>query len=283
MSYKNALAGLPAGGGKAVIMLPQGPFDRTRLFQAFGRAVDRLSGLYITAEDVGSTVQDMLTVASQTSHVAGLPPDGPSSAGGDPSPWTALGVFLSIEAAVRYKLGRGLDGVCVAVQGLGSVGFRLCEYLNGAGADLIVADLSTHRTSLAAAKFNAQIMSPEHVHEADADVFAPCALGGVLNAMTIPQIRAQVVCGAANNQLGDTGDGTRLRDRGVLYCPDYVVNSGGIINVMAEYAGDETAWVEQKIQQIPLKLLEIVKESEAQGAATNETADQMAIEITRRR
>jgi leucine dehydrogenase len=282
MTYKNALAGLHAGGGKAVIMAPPGRFDRAQLFEAFGRAVDRLGGRYITAEDVGSTVQDMETVASQTSHVAGLPPDSPSSAGGDPSPWTALGVFLSIQAAVQYKLDRSLDGVTVAVQGLGNVGFHLCQYLHGAGANLIVADLSEQRLIAAKDRFEAKIVSVENIHKAGAYVFAPCALGGGLSAATIPELQARIVCGAANNQLADAADGALLRDRGILYCPDYVVNSGGIINVMAEHAGHDTASVELQIQQIPSRLMEIMERAAHQNAPTNLVADTMAMEMTGR-
>jgi leucine dehydrogenase len=282
MTYKNALAGLHAGGGKAVIMAPPGRFDREQLFEAFGRAVDSLGGLYITAEDVGSTVRDMEMVASQTCHVAGLPSDSPSSAGGDPSPWTALGVFLSIQAAVAYKLGRSLEGVGVAVQGLGNVGLHLCEYLHGAGAKLIVSDLSEQRLESAEARFQAQVETLERIYQADAYVLAPCALGGGLNAETIPQLRARVVCGAANNQLATTADGVLLRDRNILYCPDYVVNAGGIINVMAEHAGENTSSVERQVQQIPVRLLEILQRAESQHSATNRIADLMAMEMTGR-
>ena len=282
MTYKNALAGLSAGGGKAVIMAPPGPFDRRQLFEAFGRMVDSLGGQYITAEDVGSTVEDMETVASQTCHVAGLPPDGPSSAGGDPSPWTALGVFLAIQTAVQYKLDRTLDGVTVAVQGLGNVGFHLCQYLHGAGANLVVADLSEQRLKAAQCKFQARIESVGHIHKVGAYVFAPCALGGGLNAQTIPELQARIVCGAANNQLANAADGALLRDRNILYCPDYVVNSGGIINVMAEHGGHDIDSVERQIQQIPSRLMEIMEIAARQNASTNMVADTMAQEMTGR-
>jgi leucine dehydrogenase len=282
MTYKNALAGLHAGGGKAVIIAPRGRFNRTQLFEAFGRAVNRLGGHYITAEDVGSTVEDMEIVASQTSHVAGLPAAGSSSAGGDPSPWTALGVFLAIEAAVQYKLARSLDGVSVAVQGLGNVGSRLCGYLDAAGANLMVADLSEHRAEMAREKFRARREAVDQIHKADADVFAPCALGGGLNAHTIPDLGARVVCGAANNQLADTADGARLRDRQILYCPDYVVNAGGIINVMAEHSRKDGRLVEQEVQQIPSRLLEILRRADCENAPTNLVADLMAMEMTAR-
>jgi leucine dehydrogenase len=283
MTYKNALAGLKAGGGKAVIMAPPGGcFDRSQLFEAFGRAVESLGGQYITAEDVGSTVQDMEIVASQTCYVAGLPPDGPSSAGGDPSPWTALGVFLALEAAVRYKLDRSLEGVRVAVQGLGNVGYHLCQHLHDAGASLIVSDLSEQRLAVARERFQAVIETIDRIHQTDVDVFAPCAMGSVFDARTIPEMRAKVVCGGANNQLGDGTSGALLRSRDVLYCPDYVVNAGGIINVMAEFAGRDASEVREQIEQIPARLLAILLRADHHHMPTNDVADTLAQEMTGR-
>ncbi|MDB5395638.1 MAG: Leucine dehydrogenase [Rhodospirillales bacterium] len=276
MSYKNALAGLNAGGGKAVILAPPHRFDRRELFEAFGRAVDSLGGRYITAEDVGSTVQDMECVGSQTSHVAGLPPDRPASAGGHPSPWTALGVFLAIKSAVEHRFGRSLDGVRVAIQGLGNVGFNLCRSLHDAGAELIVSDLSRERMLAAKTAFRAHTAPVDSIHLADSDVFAPCAMGGILDARTIAELAAKVVCGAANNQLSEAADGERLRGRGILYCPDYVVNAGGIINVMAEHAGLGAATAENQVRQIPLRLSEIFFRAQAEDKPTNEVADSLA-------
>jgi leucine dehydrogenase len=282
MTYKNAMAGLPAGGGKAVILAPQRPFDRRQLFEAFGRAVESLGGQYITAEDVGSTVEDMMSVGSQTCHVAGLPPDEPAAAGGDPSPWTARGVFLAMQAAVQYEFGRPLDGVRVAVQGLGNVGFNLCRQLHQAGAKLVVADLSPARRELARERFSADVGTADRIHRADVDVFAPCAMGGVINADTIPELRCRVICGAANNQLAEAIDGKRLGARGILYCPDYVVNAGGIINVMAEHGGADLTAVERQVEQIPLRLLEVLERSRRELSPTNLVADAMARELTAR-
>lgn len=235
MSLKNALAGLPFGGGKAVIIAPSTAFDRAVLFEAFGRAVDRLHGRYITAEDVGSTTSDMRTVAQHTRFVSGMPRE--SGFGGDPSPKTAYGVFVAIEEAARQHLRRPLTRVSVAVQGLGAVGMALCRYLHAAGAKLVVADVNAQRTQQAVAEFGARASDPEAVLAEPVDVLAPCALGGVINGTSTHRIQAAVVAGAANNQLLTPEDGDRLHARGVLYLPDFLVNAGGIISVAREYLG----------------------------------------------
>ncbi|SFT84139.1 Glu/Leu/Phe/Val dehydrogenase dimerization domain-containing protein [Mesorhizobium sp. YR577] len=275
MTYKNALAGLPFGGGKAVIMRPEGEFDREALFKAFGKAVDSLGGNYITAEDVGTHVSDMQAVHSVTRHVAGLPSNG-SHAGGDPSPWTALGVFLSLRHAVERRLGGKLAGRTVAVQGVGNVGMELCRLLHQDGAHLVVADGSAERAAKAAHLYGAVVVRPEDVLSADVDVVAPCALGAVLNERSIENLKAKVVCGAANNQLAVPEDGRRLAARGILYAPDYLVNAGGIINVVAEKMGEASAAVDERVCRIPERLAAVFDAAEASGEGPNFVADAMA-------
>lgn len=275
MSYKNALAGLPFGGGKAVLQRPQRDFDRAALFRLFGEHVQRLDGAYVTAEDVGTSVADMAVVRRRTVHVAGLEAE-PGLAGGDPSAWTALGVFESLRAAVAVRLGRGLDGLTVAVQGAGHVGTHLCRLLAAEGARLFVADMDVARAQALAAETGARAFPASSILEADADVFAPCALGAVLDRTTIPRLRASVVVGAANNQLATEADGDLLRARDILYAPDYVVNAGGMINVAAEYLGESAAEVEARVCAIPARLHAIFDRALAENRATNRVADDMA-------
>lgn len=281
MTYKNALAGLPFGGGKAVLRRPAGNFDRARLFAAFGRAVEALDGRYVTAEDVGTTPQDMAWVAGATRYVAGLD-RGDGRPGGDPSPHTARGVFRAMEIAVERRLGRALGDVTVAVQGLGHVGWALCEMLHAAGAKLIVAEQRAELASRAAEAFGAEIAGTRTILAAKADVLAPCALGAVLDEESIPEIRASVVCGAANNQLATPEDGARLAERDVLYCPDYVVNAGGMINVSAEYLGWSVAEVERRIAAIGRTLGKVLDYGNAAGLHPHEAADAMAREMLAR-
>ncbi|MGY4395419.1 leucine dehydrogenase [Sphingomonas sp. UYAg733] len=275
MSYKNALANLPLGGGKAALVLPANEFDRVALFRAFGRAVAKLDGRYVTAEDVGTTVEDMLSVAQETRHVAGLP--APAGApGGDPAPWTALGVFRSMEVAVNRRLGAPVSDVTVAVQGLGNVGFALCRLLHEAGARLIVAEPRSAIAAKAATLFNAEIMSSAALVKAKVDVFSPCALGAVLDAATIAQLQAKVVCGAANNQLATPADGLALAMRGIMYAPDYVVNAGGIINVAAEYLGWTESEAAARVSRVAGRLVEVLDLADTDGCTTSEAADALA-------
>ena len=277
MSYKNALADLPFGGGKAVIIPPAGPYDRTRLFEAFGRAVDSLGGRYITAEDVGSSVADMQVIETQTKHVGGLPAR-ECAAGGDPSPWTALGVFLSIEAALKWRTGRPLEGAKVSVQGAGAVGADLCRRLVAAGVKVTLADVNIERARLVAERTGAGVLAPCNIHRIAADVFAPCALGGTLNGASIAQMAAPIVCGAANNQLAEPGDGWALRRHGVLYCPDYVVNAGGIIAFHSERIGEGVGTLQERLAGIPGRLIEILHLSERSGCSPEAVADRCARE-----
>ena len=280
MTYKNAVAGLRFGGGKAVILANDSAPKSAELFRAFGRAVESLSGQYVTAEDVGCSVDDMRSVNEETKHVSGLPKSG-NTAGGDPSPITALGVFLGIRAAVRARLGRdSLEDVSVAVQGVGHVGLNLCRLLNEAGARLIVADVNRHNLQMAQDEFSVTEVAPNALLFSDVDVLAPCALGNVLTAQTIPNIQAKVIAGAANNQLATEQDGTRLTERDILYAPDYVINAGGIINVEHEYFGNSSEEkVLAEVGEIPKRLDAIFAEAKESGEATNLIADRMARRI----
>jgi leucine dehydrogenase len=278
MSYKNALADLPLGCGKAALRRPAGEYDRQALFKAFGRAVEALGGRYVTAEDVGTTVEDMETVRGQTRHVAGLPVHG-DRPGGDPSPWTARGVFLSMQLAAERRLGRPLSQCTVAIQGLGHVGASLAQLLHEAGARLLVSDVNSVAVARIAVATGATAVGVDHVLGSRADIFAPCALGGVLNHATIGQLRAKVVCGAANNQLAEAEDGARLADRGVLYAPDYVVNAGGIINVAAEYLGWSQEDAARRVDQSAERLARVLDHADHAGLAPNEAADRLAREV----
>lgn len=275
MSYKNALAGLPFGGGKAVLQRPSGVFDRDAVFGAFADAVAALNGSYITAEDVGTTVADMRRVRQRTRHVAGLDAL-PGRAGGDPSPWTALGVFLSMKEAARIVLGRDLQGLTVAVQGVGNVGAGLASLLSRAGARLIVADVDRARVDALVAELDVTAMDVDAIMRADADILAPCALGGVLDARAIAELRVGLVCGGANNQLATDADGLALERRGIGYAPDYLVNAGGIINVAAEYLGETTQDVRDRIGLIPDRLRTVLLEARETGQSSHRVADALA-------
>lgn len=275
MSYKNALAGLPFGGGKAVLQLPEPGFCRNALFEAFGRAVEGLEGAYITAEDVGTTIEDMASVSQQTRFVAGLNAKA-CKAGGDPSPWTARGVFLAMCEAVNIVVGKDISEVTVAIQGLGNVGSSLARLLRGAGARLIVADYNTKLAKEVAAELSAKCVDPSSILASKADVLAPCALGAVFNSENIWNIRARVICGAANNQLRSPDVGDQMAANGIVYAPDYLVNAGGIINVAAEYLGETAEVVAERIEAIPSRLSEILERSRRQQLAPHRVADAMA-------
>jgi leucine dehydrogenase len=279
MSYKNAMAGLPFGGGKAVIIGDSRKSKTPELFEAFGRLVGSLGGRYVTAEDVGTTTADMANVARATRYVAGLGA-APGQAGGDPGPKTALGVFLGIEAAVKFRLGRtDLEGVKVAIQGLGGVGQHLCGLLAAEGAELFVADVHRAAVERARERFKAHPVPAAEVLALDVDVLSPCALGAVLSSKSIPRLRTRIVAGAANNQLAQDADGAALQAAGILYAPDYVINAGGIISVSREYHGGATeAQVIADIQAIPARLTEIFERARRENRPTNQVADEMARE-----
>jgi leucine dehydrogenase len=280
MTYKNAVAGLKFGGGKSVILADNSTPKTPELFHAFGRAVESLAGKYITAEDVGCSVEDMRHVNEVTNYVSGLPQSG-NDAGGDPSPVTALGVLLGIEAAARFRLGAdSLEGIRVAVQGVGHVGMHLCRLLHEAGASLIVADVNRENLRIAQDELPVTVVAPAEILFADVDVLAPCALGNVLSSVTIPQIKAKVVAGAANNQLSTEEDGARLAERDILFAPDYVINAGGIITVSREYVGGSSEEeVRNEVARIPERLETIFKEAKKSQQPTNMIADELARRI----
>ena len=277
MTYKAALAGLPHGGGKSVIMLPSQHFDRVALFRAFGKFIDDLRGHYITAEDSGTGLEDMEVIRSVTKWVTGVDPSHGGS--GDPSPFTALGVRRGIEACVEHKLGRAtLAGVHVVVQGVGHVGYHLCKELHEQGAKLTVADVDPLKAERAHRELGAKLVPLEGIFDVDCDVFAPCALGSALNDDTIPRLKARIVAGAANNQLALPRHGDDLHARGILYAPDYAINAGGLINVAQEAVGYDEKKAREKTLKIHGTIAEIVDRSEKLKAPTHKVADMLVEE-----
>lgn len=278
MTFKNALGGIPFGGGKAVIIADPRTDKTEAMLRAFGRAVESLEGLYYTAEDSGVSEHDLDIVRTETTFVAGLPSDG---RGGNPSPFTARGVFRGVEAAVRFKLGRrDLEGVRVAILGVGAVGMTLCELLNEAGATLVVADVNGAAVREAVERFGATAVSPADCVAADVDVFAPCALGGAINERTIGLLKAPIVAGAANNQLSVPEMDAALMARGVLYAPDYVINAAGVISVGLEILGTWNAEeLGRRIDRIGDTLTAIFERSAREQRPTGEIADAMAMDV----
>lgn len=277
MSLKNAAAGLPLGGGKAVIMGDPARDKTPELLRAMGRAVQSLGGRYWTAEDMGMSTDDMGVLAGETAFVAGLA--GGAFASGDPSPVTARGVFNAIRRSAARRLGSDdLAGRKVALQGLGHVGGALAALLHGAGARLVVSDIDAGRTARAAERFGAEVVPGDAIHAAEAEIFAPCAIGAILNARTVPQLRASIVAGAANNQLATPEDGKSLHARGILYAPDFVANGGGIINVAAEILriADRGPWVEQKLAALDATLGAIYDTARRENRAPSDVAESVA-------
>ncbi len=272
MTYKAALAGLPHGGGKSVIIRPKQRFDRVALFRAFGKFINDLRGHYITAEDSGTGLEDMEIIRAQTKWVTGIDPTHGGS--GDPSPFTALGVRRGIEACVKFKLGKpDLQGVHVAVQGVGHVGYHLCKELHASGAKLTVADVDKLKSERARREFGAAITDINKIAETDCDVFAPCALGAGLNDDTIPSLRAPIVAGAANNQLAEVRHGEDLHARGILYAPDYAINAGGLVNVAQEVKGYDAKLAREGTLKIYDTIWDICERSKRLGAPTHKVAD----------
>ena len=272
MTYKAALAGLAHGGGKSVLIRPRQRFDRVALFRAFGRFVEDLRGHYITAEDSGTGLEDMEIIRTQTKHVTGIDPSHGGS--GDPSPFTALGVRRGIEACVKFKLGRNdLQGVHIAVQGVGHVGYHLCKELHAAGAKLTVADVDKLKSERAQREFGASIVKIDDIAQVECDVFAPCALGAGINDDTVPHLRAKIVAGAANNQLAEPRHGDDLHARGILYAPDYAINAGGLVNVAQEVKGYDAKAARERTIKIYDTILEICERSKKLAAPTYKVAD----------
>ena len=277
MSYKNAMAGLPLGGGKSVILADAERHKSPDLLHAFGKAVDGLCGRYVTAEDVGMSVADMIEVRRSTQFVAGLPNSG-SDVGGDPGPHTSLGVFLGIKAAVKRALGKdSLDGLHIALQGAGSVASGVALHACADGARLSIADVDQAKAQKLADATGGTVVSPDEILTLEADVLSPNALGAIFDEASIAALRVPVVAGAANNQLATPADGARLQARGILYAPDYVINAGGIINVCTEYLGDgDSRLVRERIEGIPARLEEVWTESQSSGRDPAAVADAMA-------
>jgi leucine dehydrogenase len=275
MSYKNAMAGLKAGGGKAVV-LADAPKTEA-LLEAFGAAVEQLGGRYVTAEDVGMTDADMVVLARRTAHVSGLPV-GAGQVGGNPGPFTARGTLAGLKAAVRHALGRDdVRGLHVAIQGVGSVGGALARALAAEGARLTLADVNPARAAALATELGAAQVDVDAIMQVPADVFSPNALGAILTEASIAALDVAIVAGAANNQLATAADGARLAARGILYAPDYVINAGGIISVMAEYLGDASlAAVNAAVDAIGPRLAALFAAADASGEATDVVADRTA-------
>lgn len=279
MSYKCALAGLPMGGGKAVLRLPNRPFDRAALFHAFGRAVEQLRGQYVTAQDVGSHVGDMEEVARNTRFVAGLPVQrrgGAVMAGGDPSLATAQGVLAAIQAGARHIFGSDVRGLRVAVQGTGKVGGELCRHLVDAGAHVVIADSAPGRRDRLAAVLKTRVVAAEKIAGEDVDIFVPCALGGVLDERMVDGLRAKLVCGAANNQLADDQAAQAMQARGIVYVPDYVANAGGVMSVAAEYVGEPAAQLAARVAEIGPRVAKILDEAQRRHLSPALVADEWA-------
>jgi len=286
MSYKNAMAGLPMGGGKAVILADEQRIKTPDMLAAFGDAVEALGGRYVTAEDVGISEADMVAVAQRTAHVSGLPVAGEGSAGGDPGPFTAYGIYLGIKAAVAHKLGKdSLAGVHVAVQGTGSVGGGVARLLAKDGAKLTLADIHADRAAALAQELGGDAVASDAIMGVACDVFSPNALGAILDDDGIARLDCAIVAGGANNQLARPHHGEALAARGVLYAPDYVINAGGIISVATEYLArrdgrhGDVAEVRALIEQIPGRLETIWQESAASGVTADVVADRMAQQL----
>jgi leucine dehydrogenase len=277
MTYKTALPGLPFGGGKSIIIGDNKTSDREALFRAHGRFVETLQGRYITAEDVGTSPADMEIVRLETRHVAGL-----NGLSGDPSPYTARGVFRAMQAAAKFLWGTDeLSGVKVALQGCGHVGYNLAKMLHEAGAKLVITDVDDSSLSRVSEEFDAETVHPTKIFSVHADIFAPCALGGVINDETIPQLKAQIIAGAANNQLLAERHGEMLRERNILYAPDYVANAGGVLNGCVELLGWNAELASRKVDEIYDTILTIFEAAKAQGIAPNQAADRLVEERLR--
>jgi leucine dehydrogenase len=277
MSYKNAMAGLPLGGGKAVILADDAKTKTPEMLAAFGNAVAGLCGRYVTAEDVGVNVADMVAISKQTSYVAGLPV-AQGAVGGDPGPHTSYGVYLGVKAAVKRALGKdSLQGLHIAIQGAGSVAGGLARRAAAEGARLSIADIDQGRAAALAAETGGTVVGTDAIMTLEADVFSPNALGAILDERSIAALNVPIVAGGANNQLANRDDGDRVQARGILYAPDYVINAGGIINVSTEYLKDgDQDLVQRRIEAIPEKLDRIWQESADTGRNPARVAGDMA-------
>lgn len=276
MTYKNAAMGLALGGGKAVIIADPVEGKSPELFEAFGRAVERLGGFYITAEDVGTAPEDLVAVKRMTDHVAGLP-----ETSGDPAPATAFGIFHGIKACLIHAFGSDdLQGRRVAVQGLGAVGMNLSRYLHEHGAQLIVTDISQQRIDTAVAEFGAEAVGSDAIYDVECDVFVPCALGAVINDETVERFKAKIIAGSANNQLAEPRHAVALKERGIIYAPDFIINGGGVINIAEELspAGYDRERAFARVAQIGAKVARSLALADERDISTDAAAVLMAEE-----
>lgn len=274
MTYKTAVSNLPLGGGKSVLLKPKVIEDHKAYFETFGRFINSLNGRYITAMDSGTYVADMDVIATQTPYVTSTTKDG-----GDPSPLTALGIHRGIEAAIKFQLKKDtLKGLHIAIQGVGHVGYDLCQRLRLAGAKVTICDINENNAQACAKQFNVETVPYEAIYDIDCDVFSPCALGGILNKETIPRIKAPIIAGSANNQLATPEDGDRLQKRGILYAPDYAINAGGIIFAHAQYVQASLEEAKTNISKIYYTLLTIFERAQIEGCSPATIADEIAVE-----
>ena len=272
MSYKSALAGLALGGGKAVIIKPTEPFNRTELMHQFGSFVQEIGGRYITALDSGTELSDMDVIAQHTPYIASL-----SQEDGDPAPSTAMGVFLGIQAAVAFKLGKqSLEGIHIVIQGLGHVGSILCKMLHECGAKLTVTDINPQLVANMVDEYGAHSVPTDKVYDIPCDVFAPCALGAGLNDTTIPKLQTSIIAGAANNQLAKSHHGQQLHQKGILFAPDYVINAGGVIFAASKYLKTSATLMHQQLQNIQTSLHHISERSAVENRPCHEIANEIA-------
>lgn len=280
MSYKNAVADLDLGGGKSVIIGDSRTQKTPALFEALGRAIEAVGGRYWAAEDVGVSPADLAHARKHSRFVAGL--DGHPAASGDPSPVTAEGVFRGLRLCVRRALGRELEGVTVAIQGVGHVGAALADKLNAAGAKLVISDVDEQQVWEVKSRTGARIVAPGAIFDVEADVFAPCAMGGAITLETLARLKARVIAGGANNQLASAEAGQALYEKGLVYAPDYVINGGGIINVAGEIRaldrGEafDPAWVEGKLDRLAQTLEEVLQRSLDEARPTHAVANEVA-------
>ncbi len=277
MTYKNAAAGLNLGGGKTVIIGDPFKDKNEEMFRALGRFIQGLNGRYITAEDVGTTVTDMDLIHEETDYVTGISPAFGSS--GNPSPVTAYGVYRGMKAAAKEAFGsESLEGLKISVQGLGNVAYKLCEYLHNEGAKLVVTDINQAAIDRVVNDFDAIAVAPDEIYAQDVDIFSPCALGAILNDETIPQLKAKVIAGSANNQLKDSRHGDYLHELGIVYAPDYVINAGGVINVAEELYGYNRERALKRVDGIYDSIEKIFAISKRDGIPTYVAANRLAEE-----
>ncbi|OGT40993.1 MAG: hypothetical protein A3F13_09645 [Gammaproteobacteria bacterium RIFCSPHIGHO2_12_FULL_40_19] len=277
MTLKAAACGLPHGGAKAVIIKPKGEFDRKALFRSFGDFVQELNGRYITAVDVGSTLEDMTTIFERTPFVCGA--SGPGRVDEDPSPSTAQGVFRAIQAAVKFKFQKNnCDGIHVAIQGVGRVGYHLAKYLSEDGAIVTISDTNKYAVEKCAKELQVASVSPDQIENIACDIFSPCALGGTITLDFIHRTKAKIIAGAANNQLAHHNNTHVMQERGIAYLPDFLINSGGLINAATTYAYQDLSKVNKKVDEIYDITMTMLERAAKSGKTTNAVAEAMAFE-----